>query len=108
MTPAPSANSSFDPGLTRQYSGPLLRRHQQGRLLQRAAHRIAQPGRQRLHRPGEDIWPRFLSFVTAAYLVMNGIFAAVFLGLGPGALSVTARDLDWAISAGRFSLASRR
>jgi inward rectifier potassium channel len=38
-------------------------------------------------------WPRFLSFVTAGYLMMNSVFAAVFLALGPGALSVTARDL---------------
>jgi len=92
MTPAPSTNT-FDPGLTRQYTGPLLRA-------------INKDGSFNVQRTGlrslagnmyiglvRISWPRFLSFVTAAYLVMNGIFAAVFLALGPGALSVTARDL---------------
>ena len=38
-------------------------------------------------------WPRFLTLVTLAYLTVNIIFAGIFVALGPGALSVTARDL---------------
>ncbi len=46
-------------------------------------------------------WPRFLSFVTAAYLVVNAVFAGVFLALGPDALHATERSLGL----GQFGLA---
>ncbi len=93
MTPAPSTNSSFDPGLTRQYSGPLLRA-------------INKDGSFNVQRTGlrslagniyiglvRITWPRFLSFVTATYLVVNALFAGVFLALGPDALHATERSL---------------
>jgi inward rectifier potassium channel len=93
MTPAPSTNSGFDPGLTRQYTGPLLRAiNKDGSFnVQRSGLRSlagnAYIGLVRIS------WPRFVILVTLAYLFVNGLFAGVFLALGPGALSVTARDL---------------
>ena len=64
MNPVPSTNSSFDPGLTRQYTGPLLRvinkdgsfnvrRAGLGRLAGGAYTRLATMS-----------WPRFLWAVT--------------------------------------------
>jgi inward rectifier potassium channel len=93
MTPAQSTNSGFDPGLTRQYTGPLLRAiNKDGSFnVQRAGLRhLADSGYIHLVRTS---WPRFLGFVTTAYLMVNSVFAGVFLGLGPGSLSVSARDL---------------
>jgi|SRR5579862_261900 inward rectifier potassium channel len=93
MTPASSTDSSFDPGLTRQYSGPLLRA-----INKDGSFNVQRTGLRSL---AGDIyigmvripWLRFLAYVTAAYLVVNIIFAGVFLALGPRSLSVSARDL---------------
>src|SRR5580658_2334975 len=93
MTPAQTTNPSFDPGLTRQYTGPLLRAiNKDGSFnVQRDGFR-ALAGNAYIHLVRIS-WPRFLGVVATWYLVVNGIFAGVFLALGPGALSVTARDL---------------
>jgi inward rectifier potassium channel len=93
MNPVPYKNSSFDPGLTRQYTGPLMRAiNKDGSFnVQRDGLRSlagnAYIGLVRMP------WPKFLGFVTVSYLVLNSIFAAVFLALGPDSLSVSARDL---------------
>jgi inward rectifier potassium channel len=34
-------------------------------------------------------WPKFLAFISATYIVLNGFFAFAFLGLGPDALQST-------------------
>jgi inward rectifier potassium channel len=93
MTPAPSTNSGFDPGLTRQYTGPLLRAiNKDGSFnVQRDGFRSL-AGNAYIHLVRIS-WPRFLGAIAIWYLVVNSIFASVFLTLGPDALSVSARDL---------------
>lgn len=93
MTPAQPANSSFDPGLTQRYTGSLLRT-------------INKDGSFNVHRQGFNSvlgsiylhlvtlsWPRFLALVAGAYLLVNVIFAFVYLALGAGALHASDRDL---------------
>jgi inward rectifier potassium channel len=93
MTPVQTTNPGFDPGLTRQYTGPLLRAiNKDGSFnVQRDGLRALAGGAYiRLVRIS---WPRFLSVVGLWYLIVNSTFAAMFLALGPRALSVSARDL---------------
>jgi inward rectifier potassium channel len=93
MTPASSANSTFDPGLTRQYSGPLLRAiNKDGSFNVKRTGLRSLAGGAYIHLVRIS-WPRFLCFVTVTYLVVNMIFAGVFLLLGPDALHVTERGL---------------
>ncbi len=91
MQPAPSTN--FDPGLTRQYTGPLLRViNKDGSFnVQRTGLRSFAGGV--YIRLATMPWPRFFCVVTLAYLAVNSLFAGVFLALGPAALHATERDL---------------
>ena len=93
MNPAQTTNSTFDPGLTRQYSGPLLRVvNKDGSFnVQRTGLRGLATG---LYiQLATMSWPRFWASVTLAYLIVNTIFASAFLALGPGVLHATERDL---------------
>ena len=89
MAPTPS----FDPGLTQQYTGSLLRA-------------INKDGSFNVVRRGDAgvignlyqhlvtmSWPRFIALVTAAYLAVNFLFAGLYLALGPDALHASERDL---------------
>lgn len=91
MSAAPTP--SFDPGLTRQYTGPLLRV-------------LNKDGSFNVHRTGlrhfaggayirlaTMTWPRFLWVVTLSYLAVNSLFAGILLMLGPAALHATERDM---------------
>jgi inward rectifier potassium channel len=93
MSPAPSTNSTFDPGLTRQYSGPLLRTiNKDGSFnIQRKGLRNL-AGSLYIHLASMS-WPRFAAWVILAYLLVNSVFAGVFMSLGPEALHATARDM---------------
>lgn len=93
MSPASSTNSSFDPGLTRQYSGPLLRTiNKDGSFnVQRTGLR-GLAGSVYIHLATIS-WPRFMGAVVLAYLVVNSVFAGAFLALGPEVLHATARDM---------------
>jgi inward rectifier potassium channel len=101
MTPAPSSNPSFDPGLTRVYTGPLLRAiNKDGSFnVQRTGLRGC-AGDVYIHLVSTP-WPRFLVLLTAGYLVVNAVFAAIFLALGPDSLHATERSLGL----GQFGLA---
>jgi len=94
MNPVPYKNSTFDPGLTRQYTGPLLRA-----INKDGSFNVQRDGLASLA-GGAYIalvrmrWPKFLGLVAVAYLVVNSLFASVFLVLGPDSLSVSARDLQ--------------
>src|SRR5579884_1358704 len=93
MSPVPPANSTFDPGFTRQYSGPLVRVvNKDGSFnVQRTGLRsFAGSFYTRLI---ATTWPRFFAFIAAAYLIVNTIFALIFLGLGSPALHATERDM---------------
>jgi inward rectifier potassium channel len=90
MPPAPP---SFDPGLTQQYTGPLLRAiNKDGsfNIRRRGLHSLA--GSLYMHLVNMS-WPRFLGLVALAYLVVNIIFAGLYTGLGPGALRATEKNM---------------
>lgn len=82
----------FDPGLTQQYSGPLRRAvNKDGsfNVVRRGTNwRDVHPYLWLVSVP----WPVFLGALLAAYVVVNLIFAAVYYGLGPGALQGGASD----------------
>jgi inward rectifier potassium channel len=89
MTPTPS----FDPGLTQQYTGALLRainRDGSFNVRRRGFRRAAGDAYIRLIRMS---WPRFLGTMVTGYLAVNGIFGAIYFWLGPDALRVSDRDL---------------
>src|SRR5260370_37638266 len=86
MIPANPSNVSFDPGLTQQYTGVLLRT-----INKDGSFNVRRRGLRGL---GGNIyfhlvcmrWPAFLGAVTVAFLLVNALFASVYLALGPDAL----------------------
>src|SRR5215472_9777510 len=91
-TPRRFVPPSFDPGLTQQYTGALLRA-------------INKDGTFNVYRKGfraaagsvyvalvRMSWPRFLSLVVLAYLIVNCIFASVYTELGKDSLHASERD----------------
>jgi inward rectifier potassium channel len=84
---------SFDPGLTQKYTGSLVRTiNKDGsfNIRRRGFRRAA--GDAYIHLI-QTTWPRFLSIVVIAYLLINGIFTAIYLSLGPEALHASEHDL---------------
>ncbi len=89
MTPKPS----FDPGLTQQYTGPILRT-------------INKDGSFNVRRRGMSnlagniymllvtmSWPQFFGLVAVSYVAVNFIFAGLYMAL-PNGLHPTERDLN--------------
>jgi inward rectifier potassium channel len=96
-----SAPTSFDPGLTQQYTGPLLRAiNKDGSFNVRRRGVRSLAGSFYQHLVGLS-WPRFLGLVALAYLLINLIFAAIYAALGPGAL----RTVDGHMGLGDFAVA---
>jgi len=88
-TPTPS----FDPGLTQQYTGRLLRAiNKDGsfNVRRRGIHGLAGSVYMLLVNLS---WPKFWSLVAMAYLAVNIVFAAIYTLLGSGALRTTEDDL---------------
>src|SRR5258707_6794150 len=91
MIPANSPNTSFDPGLTQQYTGALLRT-----INKDGSFNVRRRGLRGL---GGNIyfnlvcmrWPAFLGVVTAAFLLVNALFASLYLALGPDSLRASDR-----------------
>ncbi len=89
--PAPS----FDPGLTQQYTGALLRA-----INKDGSFNVRRP--QGLRSFAGSIymllvtmsWPRFLALVVLAYLVVNTLFAGMYAALGPVAIRASVPELD--------------
>jgi inward rectifier potassium channel len=93
MNAAQSPKTSFDPGLTTQYAGPLKRTiNKDGSLNVHRRGLNTFAGNLYLHLVNMS-WPRFLGLVAIAYLLMNTIFATGYLCLGVGALHASERDL---------------
>jgi len=93
MTPVPLPKASFDPGLTTQYAGPLMRTiNKDGSLnvQRRGLRSIA--GNAYLQLVNIS-WPRFWGLIAAAYLLANILFATGYHVLGPEALHASDRDL---------------
>jgi inward rectifier potassium channel len=93
MTPAPP---SFDPGLTQQYTGPLLRAiNKDGSFNVRLRGLRGIGGSVYMHLVSLS-WPRFWGLVALAYLVANIIFAGLYTALGPASLRAAEDDLGLA------------
>ena len=84
---------SFDPGLTQQYTGPLLRAiNKDGsfNVRRRGLTRLA--GSVYMHLVNLS-WPRFCGLVFLAYMLVNVLFAALYTVLGSAALRTAERDM---------------
>jgi inward rectifier potassium channel len=89
----PPVTPSFDPGLTQQYTGPLLRAiNKDGsfNVRRRGLHGLA--GSVYMHLVNLS-WPRFWGLVALAFLTANIVFALVYLLLGSGSLRAAEDDL---------------
>ena len=93
MTPQRLA-PSFDPGLTQQYTGALLRA-----INKDGSFNVRRPrgfrsfaGSVYMHLVTMS-WPAFLGLVAAAYLTVNTIFAGLYTALGPNALRASDTEL---------------
>ena len=86
MTPV-RPQPSFDPGLTNQYTGALLRTINKDSSLnvRRTSGFRSWFGSSYMYLITMS-WPRFLGMVLVFYLVVNTIFASVYSALGDGAL----------------------
>ena len=87
-----SASPSFDPGLTQQYTGPLLRAiNKDGSFNVR---RRGTRGLANIYMYLVSLsWPRFLGLVALTYLLVNVLFATVYVALGPGALRLVEENM---------------
>jgi inward rectifier potassium channel len=84
---------SFDPGLTQQYSGSLLRA-----INKDGSFNIVRDGYSNIigsvyHRLITISWPQFIAWVASAYLTVNLIFAMLYWSLGPDVLHAADHDL---------------
>ena len=82
----PPATPSFDPGLTQQYTGPLLRAiNKDGsfNVRRRGLHGLA--GSVYMHLVNLS-WPRFWGLVALAFLAANIVFALLYTVLGSNSL----------------------
>jgi inward rectifier potassium channel len=99
MTPA-NSNTAFDPGLTQQYTGALLRT-----INKDGSFNVRRRGWRGF---GGSIyfnlvcmsWPWFLSVVAVAFLLVNALFATLYVALGPTSLGA-----DDALGMGEFARA---
>lgn len=84
---------SFDPGLTQQYTGPLLRAiNKDGSFNIRRRGIAGMAGSFYFHLVNMT-WRRFLALVLAAYLAVNTAFATIYYLLGRDALHAAEGDL---------------
>jgi inward rectifier potassium channel len=89
----PPATPSFDPGLTQQYTGPLLRAiNKDGsfNVRRRGLHGLA--GSVYMHLVNLS-WPRFWGLVALAFLTANIVFALVYVLLGSDSLRAADNDI---------------
>jgi len=89
----PPATPSFDPGLTQQYTGPLLRAiNKDGsfNVRRRGLHGLAGSIYMQLVNLS---WPRFWGLVALAFLAANIVFALVYVVLGSDSLRAAEDDI---------------
>ena len=89
----PPVTPSFDPGLTQQYTGPLLRAiNKDGsfNVRRRGLHGLAGSVYNQLVNLS---WPRFWGLVALAFLTANIVFALIYTVLGSGSLRAAENDI---------------
>ena len=90
---ASNPQPSFDPGLTQQYTGSLLRAINKDGSFNVVRHGFSNwAGSVYLHLVTVT-WPHFLVLVAGAYLTVNSLFAVMYWVLGRDALHTTDNDL---------------
>ncbi len=101
-TPANATTPRFDPGLTQQYTGALLRA-----INKDGSFNVRRRG---LHGLAGNIytllvhisWPRFLGMLACTFLLVNMLFASVYLALGPGAIHASQAEIGLGTFGGAF------
>src|SRR3982751_5910527 len=89
----PPVTPSFDPGLTQQYTGPLLRAiNKDGSFNVRRRGLQGFAGSVYMHLVNLS-WPRFWGLVALAFLTVNVVFASIYTLLGPRALRAAEADM---------------
>jgi inward rectifier potassium channel len=88
----PPATPSFDPGLTQQYTGPLLRAINKDGSFNVRRRGLRGIGSFYMHLVNLS-WPRFWGLVALAYLAVNIVFASLYTVLGPRALRAAETDM---------------
>ncbi len=91
-TPRAPQTPSFDPGLTQQYTGALLRAiNKDGtfNVKRRGITRFAESVYTQLV---SISWPRFLGLSLLLYLAVNTVFGLIYLMIGPDVLHASERD----------------
>src|SRR5215831_17700684 len=92
-TPHHPAPPAFDPGLTQQYTGALVRAiNRDGSFNVRRKGLRGAAGSVYIHLVRIS-WFKFLFIFGLAYLLVNCLFAAIYFELGLGALHASERDL---------------
>lgn len=91
--PQSPPSSSFDPGLTQQYTGPLLRAINKDGSFNIRRRGIAGIAGSFYFHLVNMTWRRFLALVLAAYLAVNTAFATIYYLLGRDALHAAEGDL---------------
>jgi len=93
MATAIPPTSSFDPGLTQQYTGPLLRAiNKDGSFNIRRRGWSGLAGSAYMYLVTMS-WPRFLILVALAYMLVNLAFAVMYVELGVNAVRASVPDL---------------
>src|SRR6516165_4834079 len=95
MTPSyhPAPPPAFDPGLTQQYTGALVRAiNKDGSFNVNRKGLRGAAGSAYIHLVRIS-WSKFLFIFGLAYLLVNCLFAGIYLELGRGALHASERDL---------------
>lgn len=89
----PPATPSFDPGLTQQYTGPLLRAiNKDGSFNVRRRGLRGLAGSVYMHLVNLS-WPRFWGLVALAFLTTNILFALIYTVLGSDSLRAAENDI---------------
>src|SRR5580698_239375 len=91
-TPANAPAPRFDPGLTQQYTGALLRAiNKDGsfNVRRKGLHGLAGNFYTLLVNTS---WSRFLGLVAVVFLTLNVVFAGIYLSLGPGEIHASSAE----------------
>jgi inward rectifier potassium channel len=91
----PGRPPAFDPGLTQKYTGSLLRA-----INKDGTFNVRRPRGFRSFAGSVYMllvtmsWPKFLALVFLSYLVVNTMFAGLYVALGPGAIRTSVAELN--------------
>lgn len=91
-TPRHPAPPAFDPGLTQQYTGALLRAINKDGTFNVSRKGLRSAAGSAYISLVRMSWPRFFSLVILGYLLVNCVFAIIYTELGNDSLHASERD----------------